>query len=122
MGYAFDVMTSIPIAIILYVLSEKIVRTNITDNRYEKMVQKNFVIMFIIGMVFILLASTLFDEKKKRYGIYNRPLQYALYLSGMMALGSSVVVNWDTLDENTKIIILMISLGGCVTMSFKWAG
>jgi len=121
MGYAFDVMTSIPIAFILYILSEKIVHTNTKDDKYDISIQKNHIIMFIIGLVFLLLANTIFDEKKKIKSLYNRPLQYAMYISGILLLINSMIINWDILNENTKILILMLTLGGCIVLSFKWS-
>lgn len=117
MGYALNCAISIPMAIILYMLTEKLIliATNDTDD-YKDRVQKHFVIGFVVGLVFIALGLTIFN---KGYDLDNQVIQYALYGSGAFFVLNAVVFNWGGLDEGTKIIILGILMTGLVIYSYN---
>ena len=118
MGYAADVMISIPIAIIIYMLVEKLTIISIENEQFNQKIQKNQIILFIIGLALIGLAYSVFSENSK---LNNRSLQYSMYLSGGFLLFNSMILNWDVMDENTKVIILVIMFSGSVVFSYRTA-
>lgn len=116
MGYATNVALSIPMAIIIYMLTEKMITSFTSDNKFNDRVQKNFVLGFVIGMAFIALGMTIFAKSSN---MDNQALQFALYLAGGFIVINSVFFNWDGLDEGTKIIILGVSMAGMVIYTYR---
>lgn len=119
MGYATNVALSIPMAAIIYMLTEKMITNFTSDNKFNDRVQKNFVMGFIIGMAFIALGLTIFARSSN---MNNQSLQFALYLAGGFLVMNSVFFNWDDLDEGTKIIILGIGMSGLVIYTYRNKG
>lgn len=116
MGYALNVIMSIPMSIILYILTEKIIINITSDNNFNDRVQKSFIMSFVVGLVFIALGMTVFNENSN---IDNQSIRYALYSSGCFLIVNSVFFSWDNLDEETKIIILGISISCLVLYSYN---
>lgn len=116
MGYAVNVAISVPMAIIIYMLTEKMIISLTAENKFHERVQKSFVIGFIIGLVFIALGMTVFDNHSN---MDNQSLQLALYGAGAFLVLNSVFFSWDDLDEGTKIIILGISISGLIIYSYN---
>ena len=116
MGYAINVAISIPMAILIYLLTEKIIIGLTCENKFNDRVQKSFIFGFIIGLVFIALGITLFGVGSN---MDNQCLQLAMYGAGVFLVLNSVFFNWDKLDEGTKMIILGISISGMIIYSYR---
>ena len=116
MGYALNVAISIPMAIIIYMLTEKLIISLSSENKFNDRIQKSFVLGFIIGLVFIALGLTVFTESSN---MDNQSLQLAMYGAGGFLVLNSVFFSWDVLDEGTKIIILGISVTGLIIYSYN---
>lgn len=115
MGYTTNVALSIPMGIIIYMLTEKLIIKTGTDQDFDERVQSNFIVGFLTGLVFIALAMTIFADGSQ---LDNQSLQYALYGAGTFMVLNSVFFSWDLLDETTKIMILGISISGMVLWSY----
>jgi hypothetical protein len=115
MGYALNVAISIPLAILIYLLTEKIIINLTSENNFNTRVQKSFVFSFITGLVFIALGMTLFSEESN---MDNQSLQLAMYEAGAFLVLNSVFFSWDKLDEGVKIIILSVSIAGIIIYSY----
>lgn len=116
MGYALNVAMSIPMAIIIYMLTEKLIINLTSENKYNDRIQKSFVIGFIIGLSFIVLGMTIFSENSN---MDNQTVQFAMFEAGIFLVLNSVFFNWNDLDEGTKIIILGISITGLILYSYR---
>lgn len=119
MGYAINVAISVPLAIMLYMLTEKFIVSLSYDNKFNDRVQKNFITGFIIGLSFIALGMTIFAQNSN---MDNQTLQLAMYMAGVFLVLNSVLFSWDDLDEGTKILILGISAAGLIIYSYKSKG
>lgn len=115
MGYTTNVALSIPMAIIIYMLTEKLIISTVSEKQFDEKVQSNFIIGFITGLVFIALAMTAFAD---RGAFDNQSLQLSLYGAGGFMVLNSVFFSWDVLDEKTKMMILAISVTGMVLWSY----
>jgi len=115
MGYANNVLISIPMAIIIYMLTEKAIINLTCDANYTERVQKSFVIGFVLGLTFIAFGMTVFDETSN---IDNKALQLAMYGAGAFLILNSAVFSWSDLDESTKMIILGISIISLIVYSY----
>lgn len=116
MGYALNVALSVPMAIIIYMLTEKLIISLTAENKFNVRVQKSFVMGFIVGLVYIVIGMTIFDEQSN---MDNQSMQLAFYSSGAFLILNSVFFSWDDLDEGTKIIILGISMATLVIYSYR---
>jgi len=115
MGYTTNVALAIPMGIIIYMLTEKTILAMVADKKFADKVQTNFVIGFVTGLAFIALAMTAFADR----GVFdNQALQFAMYGAGGFLILNSVFFSWDILDEQTKIVILGISIAGLMGWSF----
>lgn len=115
MGYAKNVAISMPLALISYMLTEKMIVSFTEDNKFNDRVQKHFVLGFIIGMTYIALGLTVFNEGSN---IHNQSIQLALYISGGFLALNSMFFSWDDMDEETKIIILGICMVGLIVYTY----
>lgn len=115
MGYAINAAASIPLAIAMYVLLEKIIQSAIADRTFNSKVQTNFVIGFVLGLTMIALGMTVFAESKT---LDNQIVQFAMYGAGIFFILNSVFFSWDILDEKTKIVILGLIVTGIVLWSY----
>lgn len=116
MGYATNVVVSIPLAVIIYMLTEKMILSFTSENKFNDKVQKYFVLGFVVGMALIALGMTLFAPHSN---MDNQALQFAMYLAGGFLVLNSVVFSWDDLDEYTKILILAVSMVGLIIYTYR---
>lgn len=115
MGYTTNVALSIPMGIIIYMLTEKMILSTVSDKNFDDKVQSNFIIAFVTGLAFIALAMSVFADN----GVCdNQSIQLGMYGAGGFLVLNSVFFNWDVLDENTKIIILAIMISGMIIWSY----
>jgi hypothetical protein len=117
MGYALNVGLSIPMAVIIYLLTEKLIIKLTGDNKFEDRIQKGFIIGFVAGLVFIFVGMTVFGHESN---IANESLRYAMHGSGSFLILNSIIFNWHVLDEGTKIIILLILLSSLLLFSYTY--
>lgn len=116
MGYIKNILISIPMALIFYLLTEKII-TNITsENKYSDKIQKSFIIEFIVGLFFIALGLTAFNVGSN---LENQSLRFSMYGAGGFLILNSVIFNWDGLDDGSKMIILSLSVAGLIIYSYN---
>ena len=116
MGFAKNVALSIPIAVIICMLIEKLILSTVADQDYNEKVQTNFIVEFVIGLSLLALAVTAFAEK----GIFdNQPIQLSLYGAGGFMVFNSVFLNWDVLDNSTKMMIMLISVVGLIIYAWR---
>lgn len=116
MGYMINVALSMPMGVIIYMLTEKIILNTILDKQFNEKVQANFIIGFVAGLAYFALAMTAFSDK----GIFdNQSVQLAFYGAGFFLIMNSAFFSWDILDENTKMMILAIAMTGMVIWSYS---
>ena len=116
MGYAINVAMSVPLAILLYMLTDKFINNLSLDSKFNDRVQRSFITGFIIGLTFIALGMTVFANGSN---IDNQTLQLAMYITGMLLILNTVLFNWDGLDEGTKIIILGVGVAGLIIYTYQ---
>ena len=116
MGYAINVGLSVPIGVIIYMLTEKLIINLTCDDKYNVRVQKSFVIGFILGLTYITFGLTFFNQGSN---MDNYSVRLALFLSGGFMVINSVIFNWHDLDDIAKIIIMCVSISGLVTYTYR---
>lgn len=108
MGFISDIILSIPFGIIYYFLVDKIVSVSLNDLSYTERYQRSLIYIFVIGLIGLILAFTLF---KNNSFFKNGALRYGLIFGSILLIFYSIVSNWYKMDDTTKIIIFSILLG-----------
>jgi hypothetical protein len=116
MGFVGNIMMSIPLGTILYILTEKIITFTTTSNNYNDRLQNIFIMGFIIGALYIIVAMTLFNAQSN---IYNQTLQLSILGCGILLLLNSVLLNWSDLNEGTKIVMLTVFATSIIIYSYR---
>lgn len=115
MGFLKNIAISIPMAIIIYMLTEKIIINITSNNIYKDRIQKSFILSFIVGLTYIIIGITVFSDKSN---LDNQALQFAMYMSGIFLIINAVIFNWNNLSDNTKIIILALTTTAFIMYSY----
>lgn len=108
MGFVGDVILSIPFGIIYYFFIDKLMNVVLCDLPYAERYQKSLIFIFVIGLIGLILAFTLF---KNNPFFKNRALRFGLILGSALLIFYSIISNWNKMDDTTKIIIFSIMLG-----------
>ena len=116
MRHAINVLFSIPLACLIFFLTEKFIFKLTENDAYADKIQKSFIVGFVLGLLFIIFALTIFNEESN---MNNKALKYALYGAGAFLILNSVFFNWDDLDEGTKIIILATMALGIIIYTYS---
>jgi hypothetical protein len=106
MNLFFDVSIAIPIGILYNLMILKfgdIVNENIT---YKLKIQRNLLLGFIGATFAFLLANFIFGDNKQ---YKNRAIQYGLWLGSCILLIHVVLYNWNILENDSKLIIIIIT-------------
>jgi hypothetical protein len=108
---------SIPTSFIFFMLIDKMIDNMTINSEYSVKIQSRFVFGFIIGLVSILLAITVFAENSN---MHNRCMQYSAYLTGIILILNSTVFNWKYMDDNAKMMILGIAASCIIVYSYLY--
>ena len=110
MGLASNISMSIPTSIILYLLINKLIFQFISQCRYDNIQQKGFILEFICGLALLVIAISTMANPVIKYSLF--------FTSGFMIINSGIL-NWNCLDELSKILFLFILFALCVSYSYK---
>jgi cbb3-type cytochrome oxidase subunit 3 len=78
--------------------------------------QSTLIIMIVMGIIAMGLAVTIFNNHKKAK---NRAMRYGLVTGGLLLLFYALVINWDILGDNIKVIIMGIILVASIWYVYK---
>jgi hypothetical protein len=110
---------SIPIGIIYNLLISKL-GTMVTQNsEYKDKIQKNLIIEIIGGIVALTFAFYIFGTGRK---FENKIVKYGLTFGGALLLLYSVIYNWDTVEDGTKLFTLFGIMIFIIIYSYKYIG
>ena len=102
-----DLLVSIPIGI-MYNMTIHKTGDIFSDNvDYNYKVQRNLLISFCGGIVGLMIAMFVFGQNSR---FKNRSIRYGLYFGSILLLMHAIMYNWETLENNSKFVIMIISL------------
>ena len=114
MGRVTEFMIGSTIGFILYVLVVSISQTLTSTLEFNDKIQKIFIIKFLSAICLLCLAFTSFSYQGK---LENRTVKWGLILSSIALSANTMIVNWDILSNNTKIILI----GACLSVVVWYA-
>jgi hypothetical protein len=108
------------IAFIIYIfvmsISTTIIPNNINSDKYADSAQKIFILNFIIGIFLIFLGNTILKNKNK---LRNQAVRYGFLLGGSALMVNSIIMNWDHLDDSTRITLFGLLLFVLIIYSYQ---
>jgi len=110
------VLLSIPIAIMYNLFISKINHMLTEDLSLREKMQRELVIGVIAGIVALIVAFTVFGNKKME----NKIAKYGLILGGVLLLLYSVIYNWDSIENVTKLIVLFTIMVCMIGYSYSY--
>lgn len=109
------ILLSIPIAIIYNLLVSKVSAMITKDDVMKEKIQKNIIIDIVFGIVALVLAYYVFGKSKLK----NSIVKYGLALGGIILLIYSMICNWDSVEDQTKLFVIGGALIFVILYSYK---
>lgn len=116
MGLLSDIIISVPIGITYNIIIHKTGEILNDNKNYKDKIQKNLLLSFGGGMFGIIMASVLFGDKSK---YKNRAVRLGLYIGSTLLLIHSIGYNWTLMENDTKIIIMIITLASLIWYTYS---
>ena len=113
MGLITDIILAFPIGIIYNMIIHE--STDILNNKfnYADRVQKSLLIVSGGGLFGLIFAMFFLSN-----GLENRAIKYGLLFGSFLLLFHSIICNWQTMQNDTRIIIMVLTL--CVLMWYSY--
>ncbi len=112
MGILKDIIIAIPIGVVYNFIVNRAINVSFGQMAYSEKYQKSLIFMFVIGLIGMILAFTLF---KNHPMFKNRPLRMGLIFGSSILIFYSMITNWEKMDDITKIIMF-----GIILISLVW--
>ncbi len=113
MGVITDLLLAVPIGIIYnMIVHESSVIFNDKFN-YKDKVQRTLLMVFGGGLIGMIVAMFCLSNS-----IQNTAIKYGLYLGSALLLFHSVIYNWQIMQNDTRIIVMVLTL--CVLIWYSY--
>ena len=103
------------IGLIYYLIVCQISNNLFLENKTPLSMQKSILFLYFGGLIGLYLGSCAFSNKNK---MSNSSLKIGLYFGSSILLFNAIIVNWDAMDNQTKLLILGINFGLLIWYSF----
>ena len=113
MGVITDLLLAIPIGIIYNMIIHE--SADILNNKfdYKDRVQKSLLIISGGGLIALTIAFFFLSNSFE-----NTAIRYGLFFGSFLLLFHSIVYNWQTMQNDTRIIIMILTL--CILIWYSY--
>ncbi len=101
------ILLSIIIGIIYTVLLMKTSEIIFSDQKYDNKVQNTLAFLFVISIIGLIISHKLLTND-------SLPIKFGLTVGSVILLFYSLVINWDLISNNTKLLILLGSFAAII--------
>lgn len=116
MGLTTDIIVAVPIGFIYNVIIHRVSEMINENSSFDSKIQRNLVVLFLGGMLALVLAMTIFNNNKK---LKNRSVRFGLYVGSFLLFMHTLLYNWDTLNNGTKVFIMASAMSLFVWYAYK---
>ena len=102
-----DIILGALIGVLYNVFVQKSSNMLFEDMDYDTRYQTTLVISFLMGIVGIALAFTVFNKG-------SRAIKYGFIFGGILLLLHSMVTNWETMNDGTQLVIFGLVFAGLI--------
>lgn len=113
MGVITDLLLAVPIGIIYNMLVHEFAYIFNEKFNYKDKVQKTLLIVFGGGMFGMIIAMFCLSNS-----VQNTAVKYGLYIGSILLLFHSIFYNWQIMQNDTRIIIMILTL--CTLIWFSY--
>jgi hypothetical protein len=114
MSVVTDLILAVPIGIIYNMIIHEL-SVILNDNfSYKDKIQRNLLMIFGGGLLGFVLAIFFLSNSNQ-----NIAIKYGLYLGSSLLLFHSVINNWQVMHNDTRIIIMILTL--CVLIWYSYS-
>jgi uncharacterized membrane protein len=115
----FDILIAIPIGILYNLMILKFGDITNANVPYKIKMQRNLLLAFAGATFAFLLGQFIFNESRT-YG--NRSIKYGLWLGACILLIHVMLYNWNILENDSKLIIMIITFVMLLLYSYGFYG
>lgn len=111
MGFIMDMTLAIPIGIIYNMIIHESTSILNENFNYKDKKQRNLLFVFGGGLLGFIIAFSF---------SLNGGLRYGLFLGSIILIAHSIIYNWTSMQNDTRIIVMILSLGALIWYSYTY--
>jgi hypothetical protein len=110
-GTIKDFAVGIPIGIMYNIFFNKVTESMLKDYPYNERFEKTIIYLLVISVITFIVAQKIFYEN-------NGIMYVSLVCGSLLLLFNSIVVNWEKISDDAKLLIFGIILGASLWFAF----
>ncbi len=115
-----NITVSTTIAILYNLLVHHLTSMTFRDMPYEEKINKSITFILVAGILGVVMSKMLFKPKKKdKKNGKPSVVSNGLWLGGLLLIVTSIFVNWQTMSDDIKLIMVAATLFGLIYYSKK---
>ena len=116
-----NITVSTSIAILYNLFVHHMASIMFKDNTYEDKINKSVIFILIAGVMGVVMAKLLFEESvdKTKTKVKQSVIGSGLWLGGILLIITSIFVNWQTLSDDIKLLMIGVTLVALIYYSKK---
>jgi hypothetical protein len=103
------------IGLIYYLIICQISNNLFLLNKTPKSVQDSVLFLYFGGLIGLFFGYNLFSNKST---LQNSALKIGLYFGSSILILNAMIVNWDVMDHQTRLVLLGINFGLLIYYSY----
>lgn len=113
MGIITDAILALPIGVIYNMIIHEFADIFNEKLNYKDKLQRNLLLIFGGGLIGFLIAY---------FFTTNNALKYGMYLGSLLLVAHTVLYNWVTMHNDTRIIVMILSLSLLIWFAYNQTG
>ena len=105
-----NITVSTTIAILFNLFIHHLTSILFRDMMYKEKTNKSVIFILISGIIGVVMSKMLFKQKKKERSV----VENGLWLGGLLLIITSIFINWQTMSDDIKLLMIGVSLFGLI--------
>ena len=116
-----NITVSTSISILYNLFVHYLASTMFKDSAYEEKINKSIIFILISGIMGVVMSKLLFDSPRNKATTKNNTsvVSNGLWLGGILLIVTSIFVNWQTLSDDIKLLMIGVTLVALIYYSKK---
>ena len=114
MGVIIDLLLAVPIGVIYNMIVHESADVFNDKFAYKDKVQRRLLVVFGGGLIGMIVAVFCLSNS-----VQNTAIKYGLYVGSLLLLFHSVIYNWQIMQNDTRIIVMVLTLCTLIWYSYS---
>lgn len=114
MGVIIDLLLAVPIGVIYNMIVHESADVFNDKFAYKDKVQRRLLTVFGGGLIGMIIAVFCLSNS-----VQNTAIKYGLYVGSLLLLFHSVIYNWQIMQNDTRIIVMVLTLCTLIWYSYS---